>query len=138
MSSIVIVVSRFNESITGSLLKKCEEALLANGFEKSKITVVWVPGAFEIPVAVSKFLKQDNCRGAIALGAIIKGDTDHDVYLAQACAQQLARLSVDLTKPVIFGVLTCNTLEQAVARSGNDINNKGWHAALALLDMLKI
>ena len=130
---IAIIVSRFNESITQSLLDACQNTL-----EKASVKdfrVFWVPGAFEIPVLASKCLSREEYEGVIALGAVIQGETDHYEHVCRTCSDQLARLAVDYKKPVIHEVLACRTLQQAVVRSSQDRNNKGIHAAIAYLEM---
>jgi len=132
---VVIVVARFNEGITQKLLEGALDALTRHGVAFDDIDVLWVPGAWEVPFAVRRALASDRYDTAVALGAVIRGDTPHFDYVAGECARGVAQASVDLDFPVAFGVLTCDTMEQAEARAGGAHGNKGWDAALAALEM---
>ena len=132
---IAVVVARFNESITQRLLDGAMDALTRHGIAFEDIDVLWVPGAWEVPFAARRALGSDRYDALIALGAVIRGDTPHFDFVAGECARGLAQASADLDFPVAFGVLTCDTMEQAEARAGGTHGNKGWDAALAALEM---
>ncbi len=130
---IGVVVSRFNEDITGRMLDGALETLRAWGVKEKNIRVVHVPGSFEIPFGALKLIKKMKPHAVIALGCVIKGDTDHDKYIADAVSHGIMRLSLDNMIPVSFGVITTNNLEQAVVRSTGK-TNKGPEAAAAALE----
>lgn len=132
---IAVVVARFNESITQRLLDGAMDALTRHGIAFEDIDVLWVPGAWEVPFAARRALASDRYDALVALGAVIRGDTPHFEFVAGECARGLAQASADLDFPVAFGVLTCDTMEQAEARAGGTHGNKGWDAALAALEM---
>ena len=133
---IAVVVSRFNQAISRSLLKGAEETLARVGASEDQIDTIWVPGAFEIPGALRAIWNRFDA--AIALGAVIRGETPHFDYVAGSVASGIAELSQRGEKPVIFGVLTCNTTEEAQARAGGKAGNKGADAALAAVEMLSL
>jgi len=135
---IAIVVSQYNDHITTSLCDAAVATLLANGIQDSEVMVLRVPGAWELVYATQQVMSKSNCRGVIALGAVIKGETTHDQHINRAVSMGLMRLSIDNGKPVGFGLLTVNSLEQAIQRSGGTVGNKGEEAANALLDCLKL
>jgi 6,7-dimethyl-8-ribityllumazine synthase len=130
-----IVVSRFNEFITGRLLEGALECLGKQGYGESNIDVIKVPGAFEIPVAAQKLASLKKYSSIICLGAVIKGATPHFDYVSLGVTTGIAKISLDYNIPVIFGVLTTNTIEQAMERSGGKAGNKGWDCALAAIEM---
>lgn len=136
--SIGIVVARWNSFITDELLDGAIESLKAKGYTENELKIVHCPGAFEIPLAVKKLLPKVD--GVIALGAVIRGETPHFEYVCRGVTDGILRLNLDFEKPVSFGVLTTETVEQAQARAGliGDKGNKGAEAALALLEMLDI
>lgn len=131
---VLIVVSRFNEAVTRRLLEGAHEALRAEGVPDGAIDVVWVPGAFELPVAVRGGLAVRSYRAVVALGAIVRGETPHFDVLATEVTRGLGAVALETRVPVGFGVLTCDTLEQALARAGGDAGNKGAEAATAALE----
>lgn len=131
--SVGIVVSRFNEDITKGLLKGALATLKEWKVKSSNVTTVWVPGSFEIPYGCQKLILGKRPDVVIAIGCIIKGETKHDEYIANAVSYGIMRLSLDHKVPIMFGVLTPNTLEQAKARSTGKFN-KGREAALAALE----
>jgi len=137
-SVIAIVVSEYNDNITGKLCKAAVQTLLDNGINDQDIHVVKVPGAWELTFATQLMIKQSSCRGVIALGAVIKGETTHDQHLNRAVSMGLMQLSLEHNKPVALGLLTVNSLEQAIQRSGGNAGNKGEEAASALLACLKL
>ncbi|MEI8348793.1 MAG: 6,7-dimethyl-8-ribityllumazine synthase [Candidatus Omnitrophota bacterium] len=131
---IAIVISRFNEFVGKELLAGCVDTLKKSAVEEKDITVVWAPGSFEIPQIIGK-LDTKKFDAVIALGALIRGDTPHFDYIAAEVSKGVARLSLDKNIPMIFGVITTDTLEQAIERSGTKQGNKGRDAALAALEM---
>jgi 6,7-dimethyl-8-ribityllumazine synthase len=130
-----VVVSRFNESITQRLVEGALDALTRHGTAFEDVDVLWVPGAWELPFAARRTLAADRYDAVIALGAVIRGDTPHFDFVAGEAARGLAQASADYDLPVAFGVLTCDTMEQAEARAGGEHGNKGWDAALAAMEM---
>lgn len=133
-----IVVSRFNELITERLLSGARACLLEHGATESDIDVAWVPGAWELAVAAHHLIEQRGSAAIIALGCVIRGDTPHFDFVAGAAATGLNTLSGRTGVPVAFGVLTTDTMEQALARAGGKAGNKGWESALAVLEMLDL
>ncbi len=134
---IAIVVSRFNEFISNQLLQGCVDTLQKSGVAKESIFVVWAPGSFEIPQVLSK-LDTKKFNAIIALGAVIRGETPHFDYIASEVAKGVARISQEKKIPVTFGIITADTVEQAVERAGTKQSNKGRDAALAALEMADI
>lgn len=130
-----IVVSRFNESITRRLLEGAHDCLIRHGVPEERIEAVWVPGAWEIPLALRALARSGRFSALIALGAVIRGATPHFDYVAGGVANGVASVGLESGLPVIFGVLTTDTIEQAVERAGTKAGNKGWDAALAALEM---
>ena len=135
---IVIVVSRFNESVTVPLAEGAVEALVGKGALFDDIDVLWVPGAWEIPVAVRRALATERYDAAVAIGAVVRGETPHFDIVAGETARGLMEVSRDFDVPVTLGLLTTDTLEQAEARAGGAHGNKGADAALAALEMLDL
>ncbi|MFT4927952.1 MAG: 6,7-dimethyl-8-ribityllumazine synthase [Phenylobacterium sp.] len=134
-----IVVSRFNSFVVESLLEGAIDALKRHGSVKDEdITVVRVPGAYEIPVAAKRVAAKKGFDGIIALGAVIRGGTPHFEYVAGECNKGLAQVSLDFDVPVAFGVLTVDSIEQAIERSGTKAGNKGAEAALSALEMVNV
>ena len=145
-----IVVARFNQSITSRLLDGALKTLTAAGVPDDQIDVFWVPGAFEIPIIAAGLASGGRHLSVICLGAVIRGETTHDQYINRAVSTALAEIGVRTRIPVLFGVLTCNTLEQAIARSGGQtptkgkdqpdsrIGNKGAECAEAALEMVNL
>jgi len=127
----LVVVSRFNEGVTRRLLEGATRVLGERGYEAEACDVVWVPGAFELPVAVCAGLAGGRYDFAVALGAVIRGETPHFEYVAGTTSQALMELSTRFGTPVGFGLLTCDTLAQALARAGGEAGNKGADAAEA-------
>jgi 6,7-dimethyl-8-ribityllumazine synthase len=133
-----ITISRFNEFITHKLLEGALDCLKRHGAEDDKITIAWVPGSFEIPYAAQKMAKSKKFDAVIALGSVIRGQTPHFDYIANEVAKGIARISLDTGVPTIFGVITADTLEQAIERAGTKAGNKGWDAALSAIEMVKL
>ena len=130
-----IVVSRFNQFVTQVLLERCLEILQASGVSESDITVAWVPGAFELPLMAEKLVNK-SVHGVICLGAVIRGETSHFDYVCQESARGISQVMLQTGKPVLFGVLTTETMEQALERASKDGENKGEDMAYALLEMV--
>mgnify|MGYP001554796352 FL=1 len=133
-----IVAGRFNEFITDSLLKGAEDILVRHGIPQGNIDCVWVPGAFEIPTAAKVMLETGKYDAIVTLGAVIRGATPHFDIVAGECAGGVSRLALDYGIPVIFGVLTVDTIEQAIERAGTKAGNKGAEAALTALEMINL
>ena len=135
---IVVVASRFNEPIVKRLVDGALDALVKNGVLYDDIDVVWVPGAWELPLAARWLLASERYDGVVAVGAVIRGDTAHFDIIAGEASRGLALASSDTDTPIGFGVLTCDNDEQAEARAGGEHGNKGWDAALATLEMVDL
>lgn len=133
-----IVVSRYNESITGKLLDGAVKALVEHGVADGAIDVAWVPGAFEIPLAAERMATSGQYVAVICLGAVIRGETTHDQHINRAVSLGILESSLRSGVPVIFGVLTCDTVEQAIHRAGGNVGNKGVEAAEAALQMVNL
>ena len=132
---IAIAVARFNDEITGKLLDGALAALRAHGVAETDVIVTWVPGAFELPLCADWLCRTGRFDAVIALGAVVRGDTDHYDYVCSAATDGLLRTNLDHGLPVSFGVLTCDTWEQALARAGGAHGNKGADVATAALAM---
>jgi 6,7-dimethyl-8-ribityllumazine synthase len=130
-----VVVSRFNELIGKKLLEGATDCIVRHNGSQENISVVWVPGAFEIPVVAKKLAKSKKYDAVICLGAVIRGGTPHFDYIAAEVSKGIAAISLELEIPVIFGVLTTDTIEQAVERAGTKSGNRGWDAALSAIEM---
>jgi 6,7-dimethyl-8-ribityllumazine synthase len=135
---IGIVVSRFNDLITERLLAGATACLEDHGIADEAIEIAWAPGAWELPLAARLLIDKRSCGAVIALGCVIRGDTPHFDFVAGAAANGLSALSLDRSVPVAFGVLTTDTMEQALARAGGKAGNKGWESAQAVLEMLDL
>lgn len=133
-----IIVSRFNEFISSKLLSGAIDELVRHGVKDENITVVWSPGAFEIPVLAQKCAKSGSYNAIIALGAIIKGSTPHFDYVSAELSKGIASVGLDTGVPVIFGVLTTENIEQAIERAGTKAGNKGSDAAKAAIEMANV
>ena len=135
---VALVLSRFNSFITERLLEGAKDALLRHGGEEGHLTVVRVPGAFELPLAAKKLAESGGYEAVIALGAVIRGGTPHFDYVAAEVSKGLAQVSLHSGVPVAFGVLTCDTIEQAVERAGTKAGNKGFDAAMTAMEMANL
>ncbi len=135
---VAIVVSRFNEGVTSRLLHGAEQTLQAAGLDAAQYDVVWVPGAFEIPTVAQRLAVCGQYAAVICLGAVIRGETTHDQHINRAVSQYLMDIAVRTGVPVLFGVLTCETLEQALQRAGGSHGNKGAQCAAAALEMIRL
>ena len=133
-----IIAGRFNEFITDSLLKGAQDALVRHGITDDNIDCVWVPGAYEIPTAAKVMLETGRYDAIITLGAVIRGATPHFDIVAGQCASGVSRLATEYGLPVIFGVLTVDSIEQAIERAGTKAGNKGAEAALTALEMINL
>jgi 6,7-dimethyl-8-ribityllumazine synthase len=137
-SKIGIVVADWNAEVTHKLLDGAKSTLLQNGVKEDEVTVIHVPGAFELPFGAKILLQSDKYDGVICLGCVIKGETKHDEYINNSVANGIMQLSLVTGKPVIFGLLTPNDMEQAIDRSGGKHGNKGDEAAITLLEMIQL
>jgi 6,7-dimethyl-8-ribityllumazine synthase len=131
-----IVVSKYHHSITRKLLDGAVQTLTRNLVPANQIKALWVPGAWEIPMAVQQALEFDVFDAILTLGCVIRGETTHDQHINSTVSNGLGRLSLDYKTPVAFGVLTCNSMEQAIDRSGGEVGNKGVETAEASIHML--
>jgi 6,7-dimethyl-8-ribityllumazine synthase len=130
-----VVASRFNQAIVERLVDGALDALVRHGAAAENVDVVWVPGAWELPIAARRLLASERYNALVAVGAVIRGDTPHFDYVAGEASRGLAAASIEFDVPIGFGVLTCDNDEQAEARAGGAHGNKGWDAALAALEM---
>ncbi len=130
-----IVVSRFNEFISGHLLSGAVDCLKRHEAREDAIDLIWVPGAFEIPLAAKKAVLSKRYDAVICLGAVIRGSTPHFDYVASEVSKGIAHVGLETGIPVIFGVITSDTLEQAIERAGSKAGNKGWEAAASAIEM---
>ena len=133
-----IVAARFNEFIVAKLLGGCEDGLLRHGVRGEDIDVAWVPGAFEIPLVASKMAESGRYDAVIALGAVIRGSTSHYDYVCAEVSKGIAAVSLETGVPVLFGVLTTDTIEQAIERAGSKAGNKGADCALGAIEMVNL
>ncbi len=133
-----IIVSRYNESITSKLLDGALSTLTAAGADDDQIDVAWVPGAWEIPAAAARMARTGKYAGVLCLGTVIKGETTHDQHINRQVSISLGQLALETGLPVLFGVLTCNSLEQAIHRAGGNVGNKGVETAEAALKMVDL
>ena len=133
-----IIAARFNEFITSKLLEGCLDGLKRHGAEEKNIELTWVPGSFEIPLVAKKIAEAKNPNAVICLGCVIKGGTDHYDYVAGEMAKGIGQVALNTGVPVIFGVLTTNTIEQAIERAGTKMGNKGFEAALTAIEMANL
>ena len=138
MKHLAIAVSRFNHSISKALLDGCLKTLYAEGLVDNDIDTYWVPGAYELPLLAQALAKTKRYRGIICLGAVIRGATPHFDYICEQTSKGLMRVSLKEHLPVIFGVLTTDTLEQAQERSSMVVGNKGVDSALCALEMINL
>lgn len=135
---IGIVASRFNEFITSKLIGGAEDCLLRHDVKSENIDLAWVPGAFEIPVVAQKMAQSGNYDGIICLGAVIRGATSHYDYVCAEVSKGIATVSLQTGIPVMFGVVTTDTIEQAIERAGTKAGNKGYDCAMGVLEMVNL
>ncbi len=136
--SFGIVASRFNHLLVDRLIEGATDCILRHGGSEENIHLVRVPGSWELPIAVKELINKKKVDGVVALGVLIRGQTPHFDYIASEVAKGLAMVSLETGKPVSFGVITADTLEQAVERAGTKQGNKGWESALALIEMINL
>ncbi|MEI6631081.1 MAG: 6,7-dimethyl-8-ribityllumazine synthase [bacterium] len=133
-----IVVSRFNDFITKDLLSGCVDTLVRHGVDDKDLLITWVPGAFEIPLIAQRLAKSKSYDAVICLGTVIRGATAHFEYIASEVAKGIAKVSQDSGMPVTFGIITADTIEQAIERAGTKDGNKGRDAAISAIEMVSI
>jgi 6,7-dimethyl-8-ribityllumazine synthase len=133
-----IIVTRYHEFITSKLLSGSVDCLKRHGASENNISVAWVPGAFEIPVTLKIMAESKKYDAIICLGSVMKGETSHNEYIASEVIKGVAKVNLDLNIPVAFGVITPDTLEQAIERAGTSQGNKGWEAALTAIEMTNL
>lgn len=133
-----IVVGRFNDFITSKLLSGSEDALRRHGVEETNIDIAWVPGAFEIPLVAKKMAATQKYDAIITLGTVIRGSTPHFDYVCNEVAKGVSAINTDTGVPVIFGILTTDTIEQAIERAGTKAGNKGWDAGTSAIEMANL
>lgn len=133
-----IIVARFNEFITSKLLSGAQDALKRHGVEEENVEIAWVPGAFEIPLTAKKMADSGKYDAIITLGTVIRGATSHYDFVCSEVAKGVANVSLQSGKPVIFGVLTTESIEQAIERAGTKAGNKGWESAVSAIEMANL
>ena len=136
--SFGIVVSRFNDLITKRLLEGAVDTVVRHGGNADRITIAWVPGSFEIPLAAAKLARSGKFSAVICLGAVIQGSTTHHEYINSQVASGIMSITRETGIPVTFGVITCESMEQALDRAGGKVGNKGHEAALAAIEMVNL
>ncbi len=135
---IPIIASRYNEGVCDAIVKGSLESLRKAGFSEEQTPVVRVPGAWELPMVAARMLADNFVIATVVLGCVIKGETTHDEHINRSVSDAIMRLGIESQKPIGFGLLTCNTLEQALQRSGGNVGNKGKEAADAVLELLRL
>lgn len=135
---IGIVASRFNEFIVSKLIGGADDALRRHNVKDENVDLAWVPGAFEIPLVASKMAQSGKYDAVLCLGAVIRGSTDHYEYVANEVTKGIAAVSLKTGVPVMFGVLTCDNLEQAIERAGSKVGNKGFEAAVSAIETINV
>ena len=133
-----IIASRFNDFITKELVSGCLDTLIRHGANNEDLSITWVPGAFEVPLIAQRLAKSKSYDALICLGTVIRGSTPHFDYIASEVAKGIAKVSLDTGLPVIFGIITADTIEQAVERAGTKEGNKGRDAALSAIEMANL
>lgn len=133
-----LVVSRFNEFFSKKLLEGAQDALLRHGVNETDIEVAWTPGSFEIPLIAQKMAKSNKYDAVVCLGAVVRGSTPHFDHIAAEVTKGIAKVNLDTGVPVIYGVITTDTLEQAIERSGTKEGNKGFDAAVSAIEMANL
>ena len=133
-----IIASRFNDFITKELIAGCTDTLIRHGVEERDLVITWVPGAFEIPMIAQRMSKSKSYDALICLGTVIRGSTPHFDYIASEVAKGIAKVSLDSGLPVTFGIITADTIEQAVERAGTKEGNKGRDAAISAIEMANL
>jgi len=133
-----VVVSRFNEFITSRLLDGAQDGLVRHGVREADIEVAWTPGSFEIPLVAKRMAQSGKYSAIVCLGAVIRGGTPHFEYIAAEVSKGIARVSLETGVPVIYGVITADTLEQAIERAGTKMGNAGFQAAVSAIEMANL
>jgi len=135
---VAIVISRFNSRVTGILREGAIDCLKRHEVDEKDIDMYWVPGSFELPMLLSRIVNIKKYDGFLVLGALIRGDTPHFELLASETTKGIAKISLQTTKPIGYGVITADTEEQALSRAGLKVGNKGWDTALSILEMINL
>lgn len=135
---VACVVSRFNELLSSRLLSGAQDGFVRHGVEAGDVDVAWVPGAFEIPLVARRLAESGRYDAVVCLGVIIRGGTPHFEYIASEVSKGVAKITLDTGVPVIFGVITADTIEQAVERAGTKAGNKGYEAAMSAIEMANL
>ncbi len=133
-----VVISRFNEFITNRLLDGAKDALVRHGVNEDDIDVAWVPGSFEIPLVAKKLVESKRYDAVICLGSVIRGETPHFEYVATQVTRDTSRVGLDTGLPVVYGIITADTLEEAIERAGTKMGNKGFQAAVTAIEMANL
>ena len=133
-----IVISRFNELISSQLLSGAQDCLVRHECKQDDISAAWVPGSFEIPLVAKKMANSKNYDAVICLGAVLRGGTPHFDYISSEVSKGIAQVGLETGLPVIFGIITADTIEQALERAGTKAGNKGWDAALSAIEMVNL
>jgi len=133
-----LVISRFNEFLTGKLLEGAQDALYRHGVKEEDIEIAWTPGSFEIPLVASKLAQTKKYDAVICLAAVVRGGTPHFEYIAAEVTKGIAKVGLESGLPVIYGVITADTLEQAIERAGTKMGNKGFDAAMSAIEMVNL
>ena len=133
-----VVVSRFNEFVTRKLLDGAQDALIRHGVSEGDIDIAWVPGSFEIPLTVKKLAQMNKYDAVICLGAVIRGETPHYEYIATEVTKGIAKIGLDTGLPITYGIITADSLEQAIERAGTKAGNKGFDAAVDAIEMANL
>lgn len=133
-----IVVGRFNEFIANRLLEGALDALVRHGANEDDVEIAYVPGSFEIPLAAKRLAESGRFDAVICLGALIRGDTPHFDFIASEATKGIAKVGLDAELPVIYGIITADTIEQAIERAGSKAGNKGWQAAVSAIEMANL
>ena len=132
---VAVAASRFNELVTDRLVAGARDGLVRHGVDEASLTVVWAPGAFEVPLVARRLAESGEYDAVVCVGAVIRGATDHYEHVAGQCAAGLGRVALDTGVPVVFGVLTTDTTEAALERAGGKLGNKGFEAAVTAIEM---
>jgi 6,7-dimethyl-8-ribityllumazine synthase len=135
---VAIAASRFNDLITDRLVAGARDALVRHGVEEASITLVWVPGAFELPLAAQRLVASGDHDAVVCVGAVVRGATDHYEHVCTQCAAGVLRVGLDTGVPVVFGVLTTDTTEAALERAGGKLGNKGFEAVTTAIEMVDL
>jgi 6,7-dimethyl-8-ribityllumazine synthase len=135
---VALVAGRFNELVVSKLIEGARDALVRHGVDEGDLTLAWVPGAYEIPLVAGRLAASGRYQAVIALGAVIRGSTPHFDYVASEVSKGVAAEGLRTGVPIVFGVLTCDTLEQALERAGVKAGNKGWDAGMTALEMMDL